>query len=254
MKPAAEPASATVLGWTKRSSGSVQSTWRRSRCSGSARTERTGPTTITARRAVGMVKRSSWTCCGFHPGQVEHGGGGAHRQFQGRRQQRPGGGVGDRDAADGAVPHRHPGPGQVQDHAVGGAAQDEADGEHEQDERGDRGGLGFLPAEGLADGPQQDRGRQDGPAQDAHHGQHGPDVAQPERAGRRARPGRGPGLRCCRPRPRGRRDAAGWACRPGGRAVAGVQQAGSAECWWTYGCLCSCWWMRWCCRGAGSRG
>ncbi len=63
-----EPERFFTRGWTKSSSGSVQTTSRRSSPSGSARTERTGPTEITERRCVGTVKISSWLAWGRRRG------------------------------------------------------------------------------------------------------------------------------------------------------------------------------------------
>ena len=53
--PAPVPSRETVAGWTYSSTGSVQRMARRATPSGSARTERTGPTMTTARWAVGMA-------------------------------------------------------------------------------------------------------------------------------------------------------------------------------------------------------
>ncbi|KFD42732.1 hypothetical protein IU11_18255, partial [Cellulosimicrobium sp. MM] len=66
--PVDEPDRFLTRGWTKSSSGSVHTTSRRRSPSGSARTERTGPTEMTDRRWVGTVKISSWLPCGRRRG------------------------------------------------------------------------------------------------------------------------------------------------------------------------------------------
>ena len=64
-KPTVASSSGTIRGWTNSSIGSLNTFVRRIRPTGSACTARTGPTGMTPRRRVGMLKSSS--CSSFSP-------------------------------------------------------------------------------------------------------------------------------------------------------------------------------------------